>query len=103
MTSQNGEAPNAFGDRELRILEFEGAWRRHDGRKEAAIRSEFGLSSARYYQLLHSIIDEPDAVRHDPILVRQLQQALSERTASRAGRRFPQSAPDPHRSEEPTE
>lgn len=74
--------------RDAAILAFERDWWRHAGAKEEAIRSQFGLSAARYYQLLNTVIDSPDAVRHDPMLVRRLQRARDARTAARASRVF---------------
>lgn len=71
-----------------RILAFERQWWRHAGAKEEAIRAEFGLSAARYYQLLNALIDSPEAVRYDPILVGRLQRARDARTAARAARAF---------------
>ena len=75
-------------EREQRILAFEKQWWRHVGAKEDAIRSEFGLSVARYYQLLNAVIDLPAAVRHDPMLVRRLLRARDARTSARAAREF---------------
>lgn len=79
---------NALSERDQAILEFERQWWRHAGAKEEAIRSEFGLSSARYYQLLNAVIDSPAAVRHDPMLVKRLQRARDARTGARAARAF---------------
>lgn len=70
------------------ILQFERSWWRHAGAKEAAIRSEFGLSAARYYQLLNALLDSPEAVRHDPMLVGRLQRARDARTRVGAARAF---------------
>jgi hypothetical protein len=75
-------------ERSLLILDFERQWWRHVGAKEQAIRSQFGLSAARYYQLLNALIDSPAAVRHDPMLVRRLQRARDARTKARAERAF---------------
>lgn len=75
-------------ERDERILDFEREWWRHAGAKEEAIRGEFGFSVARYYQLLNALIDSPDAVRHDPMLVRRLQRAREARTRARAQRTF---------------
>ena len=69
---------------ELRLLEFERAWADRVGNREAAIRSEFGVSSARYYQMLYALIDSPIAVRHDPLLVRRLQRLRESRRRARA-------------------
>ncbi len=75
-------------EREQRILSFERQWWRYVGAKEEAIRSQFGLSAARYYQLLNAVIDSPAALRHDPMLVRRLQRARDARTKARAERAF---------------
>jgi hypothetical protein len=75
-------------ERDRRILDFERQWWRHVGAKEEAIRSQFALPAARYYQLLNAVIDTPEAVRHDPMLVRRLQRARDARTSARAARTF---------------
>lgn len=61
-----------LSDRDRDILAFEGEWRRHGGAKEEAIRSRFDMPPARYYQLLGRLIDQPEALAHDPMLVRRL-------------------------------
>lgn len=76
----------ALGDRERRILEFERDNLRHVGAKEEAIRLRFGISAARYYQLLNALIDTPAALVHDPMLVRRLQRMRDARMAARAAR-----------------
>lgn len=75
-------------DREIAVLEFERQWWRHAGAKEEAIREVFDLSAARYYQLLNTVIDSPDAVRHDPMLIKRLQRARASRVQTRASRAF---------------
>jgi hypothetical protein len=79
---------HGLSERDARILAFERTWWRHVGAKEDAIRAEFGLSTARYYQLLNALIDTPAAVRHDPMLVGRLQRARDARTRARARRAF---------------
>lgn len=73
-------------ERESRILAFERQWWRHAGAKEEAIRAEFGLSAARYYQLLNALLDSPDAVVADPMLVKRLRRLRDARTAARTAR-----------------
>ena len=82
------EPESELSTRDERILAFERQWWRHAGAKEDAIRAEFGLSPARYYQLLNAVIDLPAAVRHDPMLVRRLLRARDARTSARAAREF---------------
>lgn len=70
-------------DRDRTILAFEARWQRHAGVKEEAIRTELGMAPARYYQLLGRIVDSPDALAHDPLLVNRLRRIRDERIARR--------------------
>ena len=73
--------------RSKELLDFEREWWRITGSKERAIRMRFGLSAARYYQVLHRLIDDEDALRYDPMLVRRLRRLRSARRKARfAGR-----------------
>lgn len=74
----------ALSELELDILDFERQWWRRADAKEQAIRTEFGLSAARYYQLLNTVIDSPIAVVHDPMLVKRLQRLRDARVAARS-------------------
>jgi Protein of unknown function (DUF3263) len=92
--SQRGatEAEGGLDDRARAILDFEReAWKLQVP-KERAIRERFGFSSARYHQLLHRIVDGPDALRYDPMLVRRLLRIREirrrRRTADRLGFRL---------------
>lgn len=78
--------PAELGERDQAILAFERQWWRHAGAKEQAIRQEFGLSAARYYQLLGALIDSPAALAHDPMLVKRLQRLRDARMAARTAR-----------------
>lgn len=73
-------------EREQHILEFERQGIRHAGAKEEAIRAQFGLSPARYYQLLNAALDRPEAIVFDPMLVRRLQRLRDARTEARSAR-----------------
>jgi hypothetical protein len=77
---------DGLGERDRSILAFERQWWRHAGAKEQAIREEFGLSAARYYQLLGALIDSPAALHHDPMLVKRLQRLRDARMAARSTR-----------------
>ncbi|TLF33209.1 DUF3263 domain-containing protein [Microbacterium sp. 5K110] len=50
------------------LFDFENRHPRHTSRKEAAIVDEFGLSPARYYQLLVHAATSEEGVRIDPLL-----------------------------------
>jgi hypothetical protein len=86
------QQPRLFEGEELdpaacAILDFEQGWWRQPGSKERAIRRRFGISAARYHQLLNRLIDEPEAMRYDPMLVRRLRRLREDRRAMRAGGR----------------
>lgn len=66
-----------------RVLAFEREMEAAGGSRDAAIRSEFGVSPVRYYQMLYAVIDSPPALRHDPLLVRRLQRVRDARRATR--------------------
>ena len=72
----------------LRMLDFERRWATQVGAKDAAIRSEFSIPAARYYQMLYALIESPVALRSDPMLVRRLQRLRDARTRARAARTF---------------
>ena len=79
-------ATQALGARDEAVLAFERRWWSHPGAKEQAIRSEFGLSAARYYQLLGALLDSPLALAHDPMLVKRLQRMRDARALDRSRR-----------------
>ncbi|ERK71732.1 DUF3263 domain-containing protein [Leifsonia aquatica] len=87
----HGAEPQRSGlsERDAAILAFERQWWRHAGAKEQAIREEFGLSAARYYQLLGALIDRPAALKHDPMLVKRLLRLRETRQAARRTRALP--------------
>ncbi len=82
----------ALDERERSILDFERQWWKHAGAKEDAIRSEFSLSAARYYQVLGALIDRREALVYDPMLVKRLQRLREARSAARAARTTPRSS-----------
>lgn len=77
-------------DLEKDLLAFERSWWKYAGAKETAVREKFGLSATRYYQTLHALIDRPEALVHDPMLVKRLRRLREERERLRRqpGRRL---------------
>ena len=75
-------------DLSIRLLDFERDWADRVGAKDAAIRAEFSIPAARYYQMLYALIDSPAALRSDPLLVRRLQRLRDARSRARAARTF---------------
>lgn len=63
---------SALSERDTRILSFErGTWRTA-GAKEQAIAEMLGITATRYYQRLNELIDNPEALKFDPVLVKRL-------------------------------
>jgi Protein of unknown function (DUF3263) len=52
------------------------------------VRTRFGMSAARYYQLLNRLIDQPEALEHDPMLVQRLRRLREVRRRRRFARRL---------------
>lgn len=75
-------------ERDRRVLEFERQWWKYAGAKEEAIRENFGLSATRYYQLLNVLIDRPEALVADPMLVKRLRRLRASRQRLRSARRL---------------
>jgi hypothetical protein len=72
--------------RERDMLAFERQWWRFAGAKEAAIRERFGMSATRYYQVLNALVDRPEALAVDPLLVRRLRRMRAARQRQRSER-----------------
>jgi hypothetical protein len=79
-------AAPALTSRELAMLSFERQWWRAAGAKETAIRDRFGLSPTRYYQVLNALVDRPEALAVDPLLVRRLRRMRAARQRQRSER-----------------
>jgi hypothetical protein len=74
----------ALTEREVRILAFERNWWRQPGAKEQAIRDMLGLSATRYYQMLNDLIDRPEAMAYEPVLVKRLRRQRAKRQRVRS-------------------
>lgn len=75
-------------DRDREILAFERQWWRYAGAKENAITELFDMSATRYYQVLNALIDLPEALEHDPMLVKRLRRLRGTRQRQRSARRL---------------
>ncbi len=77
-----------LAERDREILAFERQWWKYAGAKEQAVRDLFGMSATRYYQVLNSLIDRPEALVADPMLVKRLRRLRSSRQRTRSARRL---------------
>lgn len=76
---------NALTEHEKAILSFEqGRWN-FPGAKETAIRQQFGISANLYYQQVNLLLDRPEALAYDPMLIKRLRRLRDTRRARRTG------------------
>src|SRR5829696_4371016 len=83
--AQTDDLPG-LSERDTEILEFERQWWKYAGAKETAVREQFDMSATRYYQVLNALIDRPEALAVDPLLVRRLRRMRAARQQQRSGR-----------------
>ena len=82
-----GANDSGLSDRDRRILEFERQWWKYSGAKEEAIRELFDMSATRYYQVINNLIDSPEAMEYDPMLIKRLRRMRESRQQARTANR----------------
>ena len=90
-TIQHQVADTTAGElssRDQQVLAFERQWWKYAGAKEQAVREKFQMSATRYYQVLNALIDRPEALEADPLLVRRLRRLRAARQRQRSARRL---------------
>ena len=70
--TQAGKDWGVLSEQERAILAFEGNWWTHQGEKDALVLERFGLPPDRYATVLAELLDRPEALDHDPLVVRRL-------------------------------
>jgi hypothetical protein len=86
--AEDGAEGGALSRRDREILAFERQWWKYAGVKEQAIRELFDMSATRYYQVLNALIDTPEALAADPMLVKRLRRLRASRQRQRSARRL---------------
>jgi hypothetical protein len=71
---------------DIDILDFERSWWKHAGVKESAIKERFDMSATKYYQLLNELLEKPEALEYDAILVKRLKRLRTYRQRQRVAR-----------------
>ena len=84
----DADLPEGLNRREYDILAFERQWWKYAGAKEEAIKELFSMSATRYYQVLNTLVDRPEALAADPMLVKRLRRLRASRQKARAARRL---------------
>jgi hypothetical protein len=68
-----------LSDRERRVLELERGWWRYAATKDEAVREQVGMTLSEYHPFLNTLLDRPEALEHDPLLVKRLRRLRSAR------------------------
>jgi Protein of unknown function (DUF3263) len=87
-SGESARAADALSERDQEILAFERLWWKYAGAKEQAVREQFAMSATRYYQVLNALIDKPEAIAFDPLLVKRLRRLRAARHRQRSARRL---------------
>ncbi len=70
-------------ERQQAMLEFERNFWTYDEPKETLIRARFQCSADEYYAELNELLEQPEALAHDPLVVRRLQRQRIRRRRER--------------------
>lgn len=73
-----------LSERDRAVLAFEKQHFKYSGSKEQAIRDRFGMSATRYYQVLNALLDRPEALEFDPVVVNRLRRRRAVRQRARS-------------------
>jgi hypothetical protein len=89
---EHGQSPGPqtmqLDERARAILDFERESWKLSVAKQRAIRERFGFSAARYHQLLNRLLERPEALAYDPMLVRRLRRLRDVRRRRRTAERL---------------
>lgn len=85
--STSDASEGALTDLEHRVLRLEAQFPRHSARKNERIRRDLGISTTRYYQILGTLIEKPEALASEPTLVARLRRLQHTRASERLARR----------------
>ena len=72
-----------LSERDTAILDLERTAWTLPGRKEDLVRERVGLAPTTYRKLLAALLDDPEALAYDPLLIRRLRRVRDERRRAR--------------------
>jgi hypothetical protein len=72
-----------LSERDRTVLEIASANWTGPGPRERAVRERLGISPAVYFQLLNALLDDPRALRHDPLTVNRMRAARTRHREAR--------------------
>lgn len=72
--------------RERAVLEFERRWWTEPGPRDLRIRERFDISVGEYAEELHALVDRPEALEAEPLVVRRLRREAQRSVRTRVDR-----------------
>ena len=81
-------APQPLSDRDILILHIAVRRFHNAGRRDEFILRQFGISPTRFYLELGRIIDRPEALRAEPVIVKHLRARREDARARRSARQL---------------
>ncbi|KIE52328.1 MAG: DUF3263 domain-containing protein [Acidimicrobiaceae bacterium] len=72
-------------ERQIAIIEFERTAWEVEISKEKAIRQTFAISPSRYYKIRDELLDLPESMHYDPLVIKRLQKQRRYRRAKKFG------------------
>jgi hypothetical protein len=87
------EAPHSPGsadeqpglsENEKRLLDFERSWWSAGTGRDEAVREQLGMGAADYHRAVNDLIDKPEALAYDGVLVRRLRRQRDSRRTQRS-------------------
>ena len=82
-------------ERERAVLDFERTWWTLDGTREELIRARFDCTPEAFALELGALVDSPDALAHDPLVVHRLRRQRDRKRRSRSAQTSPTSPTGP--------
>src|ERR1700755_1469958 len=82
------QATGELSERAREILAFARPWWKYAGAREQPVRALSDMSATRYYQVLNALLDRPEALAADPMLVKRLRRLRAARQRARSARRL---------------
>ena len=75
-----------LSEKDIRVLDFEAGWWHFPEPKDRAIRDYLGMSSTRYYQALRRLVEDEEAAREYPLVIKRLRKMKQARRNALAHR-----------------
>jgi hypothetical protein len=76
---------DVISERHRAMLDFERSFWTFDEPRDTLIRARFQCSADEYYAELNELLEQPEAMSHDPLVVRRLQRQRVRRRRERIG------------------